>query len=362
MPFNFRVVALCISMALGLSACDQSPAPKAGGGKGGEKVHLVEVADAIKQPLHHEVVRTGTLAARKSVRIFNQEEGRIDKLTVREGDRVEAGQVIVEMDRRVLNAELEKILATIKQAERDVARTRELWQRKVATKERLDNAETTLRVAEAEERLIRTRLDYLEIRAPFDGIVTERLVEPGDVAQRYSHLLTLTDPQSLYTKVSVSELMLPGLRKGAPVEVRIDALGDTSWPAQIARIHPAIDPRTRQGIVEVDLTPVPDGALAGQLCRVTLRTPKIERLVMPFAAMRHDREGSYVFAVVDGKAAIRRVRTGLRMDDRVEVLEGLADGDKVVVRGFLDLTPGKAVKIVTPKGQMSKAGSDGEKR
>jgi len=362
MPMMNRMVAILIVAIFGLSACDQAPAPKPGSGKVGNKAHLVEVAQATRQSLHHEVVRTGTLAARRSVRIFNQEEGRIDSLTVREGDVVKADQVIVEMDRHLLTAELEKVLATIKQAERDVARTQELWRKKVATKERLDIAETALRVAEAEERLIRTRLGYLEIRAPFDGVVTERKVEPGDVAQRYSHLLTLADPQSLYTKVSVSELMLPGLKTGAPVEVRVDALGEGRWPAQIARIHPVIDPRTRQGVVEVNLTPVPQGALAGQLCRVSLRTPEIERLVMPFAAMRHDREGSYVFAIVDGKADIRRVRTGLRMDDRVEVLEGLENGDKVVVRGFLDLMPGKIVKIVPPKGRMVKDETDGQAR
>jgi membrane fusion protein (multidrug efflux system) len=92
---------------------------------------------------------------------------------------------------------------------------------------------------------------------------------------------------------------------------------------------------------------------------VTLRTPAIKRKVLPFAALRRDREGEYVYVVVDGKAKLQRVRTGLRLEDKVEALEGLDEGDKVIVRGFLDLRPGKPVTITDKNGK--KAGQPGGK-
>jgi len=340
-----------LGLFLGVAGCDEAGKKSADTRKQGKRQHLVEVVTVDAKPLRHETVRTGTLAARRSVRIFNQEEGRIDQLPVFEGAAVKKGDILVRLDRRLLQAQLEKATASRKLAEADLERIRKLAKKRITTQEKLDQAETRHSVALAEETLVRTRLAYSEIAAPFDGIVTERKLEPGDVAPTHTHLLTLIDPGSLYTKVSVSELMLPRLKTGDTAEVRIDALGDRIFTGRVRRIHPSVDPRTRQGVVEVALDPVPSGAREGQLCRVTLRTPEMKRRVMPFAALRRDKDGEYVYVVVDDKAELRRVRSGLRLEDKVEVLEGLQEHDKVVVRGFLDLKPGKPVTIAGKKNE-----------
>lgn len=343
----FRLAVL--AGAVVLTGCGEDGAGKGSGDGPGKKAgrqHLVEVVDVEATPLSFTTVRTGTLEARIKVRIFNQEEGRIDRLGVRQGDAVKKGDVLVELDRRLLSAELAKAEATRREAKGNLTRVLELSRRKVTTQERLDKAKTALSVAKAEESLISTRLEYAKITAPFDGIVSERLAEPGDIAPRYTHLLTVIDPNSLYTNVSVSELMIPGLREGSPAEVRIDALGDKVWSGRIVRIHPVIDARTRQGTVEVALDPVPSGAVAGQLSRVSLSTPEVVRTVVPFAALRNDGKGQFVFVVEDAVAKVRRIRTGLRLEDRVEILQGLEAGEKVVIRGFLDLSTGKTVSVV----------------
>ncbi len=352
---KFRLLTIAtIGLCFFITGCDDPTKTGARGGKKNKPTHLVEVTIVGAKPLRHETVRTGSLAARRSVRLFNQEEGRIDQLTVFEGASVTKGQILVRLDRLLLLAQLEKATASRKLAEADLVRMKKLAKKRIATQERYDQAETQHSVAVAEETLVRTRLAYSEIRAPFDGIVTERRVEPGDVAPRHTHLLTVIDPTSLYTKVSVSELMVPRLKKGDTVDVRIDALGDRVWTGHIRRIHPTIDPRTRLGVVEVALAPVPPGAKSGQLCRVTLRTPEIQRKVVPFAALRRDDKGEYVYVVIGGKTQLRRVRTGLRMDDKVEALDGLQEGDKVVVRGFLDISPGKKVTITGKHGAPQK--------
>lgn len=340
-------LALVAAAAGALAACNdttpaRAPAPK-------ERAHLVEVAAAARAELAYSTVRTGTLSVRHRVKLFNQEEGRIEEVAAYEGDRVEAGSVLVRLDRRLLQAELQKARATREQADSDLARVRRLVERQLAPADALERARTALKVAEAEERLLRTRLEYAELRAPFDGVVTARNAEPGDVAPRHTHLLSLMDPDSLYTEVSVSELLLPVLRDGARVEVRVDALPDRVLEGRIARIHPTVDRATRQGIVEVDLTDVPPEASPGALCRVTLRTRATERLLVPFAALRRDPEGEHVF-VVDGerRAQRRAVETGLRIDQRVEVLAGLEAGERVVVKGFLGLIEGGEVRV--PEG------------
>lgn len=316
-------------------------------GKAAERPpHLVEAVPVAQQEIAYSTTLTGTLHARRHVRLFNQEEGRIDELPVFEGDVVRKGQLLLRLDDRLLSAEMEKAAATLAQARTDLRRIETVVAKRLAPEDELARARTAVQVAKAEMDLLRTRLEYTELHAPFDGVITERLAEPGDVAPRHTHLISLADPDSLFTELNVSELLLPALSPGDPVEVRIDALGDASGAGRIARIHPTVNASTRQGKVEVNLTRIPPGASAGQLGRVTLRTRISERQVLPFAALRRDPEGEYVFVVNGENRAERRgVRTGLRLGELVEVVEGVQTGESVVVRGFLGLNSGKRVRL-----------------
>lgn len=264
-----------------------------------------------------------------------------------EGDRVEAGQVLVELDDELLQAEADKAIANREQKALDFQRLLGLRTRQAVSEDELAQARTALALAQADERLLAARLERTRIRAPFAGVLTERRVEPGDFVARNTHLLTLADPDSLVAEVLVSELLLPHLAQGDPVSLRIDALGSASVAGEVLRIHPALDQITRQGVVEVALKPIPEGARAGQFVRASLKSAAVERILIPFRALLQDSDGEVLWLVgEDGKAERRAVRSGLRIADQVEILEGLAPGERVITRGFLGLTEGKAVRVV----------------
>jgi RND family efflux transporter MFP subunit len=324
-----------------------------GGDNGGGKktrakpAHLVELATAAREALAHRVERTGTLRARREAKLYSQEEGAVVAVPVHEGDSVPAGGVLVRLDDRVLKAQLDQAVAKRRQAQADLGRLRRLYAKKLVSEETLARSQTALEVARAEESLLKTRLGYMTITAPFAGRVAQRLVNVGDVTAKHTHLITFIDPTSLITDVSVSELLLPRLRLGDAAEVRIDALGNTAYPGRILRIYPTVDPSTRRGRLEVELTPVPDGASAGQFCRVILSSRRAERLVIPLVAVRRDQGGEFVYTVTnEDKADRAAVHTGLRLGDQVEVLSGLKAGQRVVVAGFLGLSSGMRVKDV----------------
>jgi len=313
-------------------------------------MHLVEVAVAEPGRLSYTADRAGSLRALREVRIVNQEEGQLTEVRAREGDRVAAGQVLVRYDDRILRAQLDKATATLKQAELDYRRNRQLLDKGFISADAVSRVATELEIARAEERLLRARVQHMTIAAPFGGVVTQRLVEPGNVTPQHTHLMTVIDPSQLVTDVDVSELVIPYLDVGDGAEVRIDALGEKLHPGKIVRIHPAIDPATRTGRVEVVLNPVPEGARAGQFCRVELTTGSTEQMVVPLAALQRDVAGEFVY-VLEKDGTVRRsgVASGLRLADRVEIRAGLARGDRVVVKGFLGLTAGERVKPVTPR-------------
>lgn len=341
-PFVLRACLVLVTIAL-LPACSSDDGKK----RGKDKAHLVETARAGHEPLQYTADRAGSLRARREVKLFNQEEGRVVKVLAHQGDRVRQGQPIVQLDARLLSAQLDKARAARKQAELDVDRLERLIPKKLVSEDTLARARTALDVARADERLLQTRVSYMTVRAPFTGEVSDRLTEPGDIAPKHSHLATVVDSSSLITDVQVSELLLPRLRVGGRADVRIDALGMAIHPGKILRIYPTIDPATRKGHIEVALTPVPKGARAGQFCRVTLFSEGSVPLVVPFSALRRDPVGEYVF-ILDAQDIVRRqsVRSGLRLTDKVEILEGLEDGMPVVTKGFLGLEPGARVKVV----------------
>jgi len=309
--------------------------------------HLVTVFTAERAPVAARHEHPGSLRFRRLVRIHSQEEGRIIELEVFEGDLVAQGNLLVRLEDDLLRAQLDKARATKRQKQLDLQRQEGLRSRRAVSEDELAQARTALTVAQAEERLLETRLAFTRIRAPFTGVITERQVEPGDFVTKNSHLLTLADPASLVAEVYASELILPRLEPGDPVELRIDALGPERFEGQILRIHPALARTSRRAVVEVAMDPIPAGARAGQFVRATLGIGAIYRLLVPFRAVRRDREGEFLWLLGDGNQVERRpVRTGLRITDRIEILEGLEPGERVVTRGFLGLAEGKMVQIV----------------
>ncbi len=345
-----RLVLLLAVVVSLLSACSrESPAqPQSTANR--TPPHLVEIAHVEHDTLGSTAVFNGTLRSRSIARIHTQEPGRISDLPFFEGDPVERGELLGTLDDALLQAQLLKARALTSQAEQNRRRLEDLGTRGLISNEELIRVRTELAVTQAEEELLLTRIGYMTLHAPFNGIVSERLVEPGDAVSANTHVLTLIDLDTLITEVSVSELLLPHLRPGDPAMVRIDALGGAQFPGRINRIHPTLDPGSRTGVVEVALEPVPDGARPGQYCRVVLTSRGAERQLIPFSALRRDRVGEHVFRLTD-EGTIERVpvRSGLRLADRVEVLEGLDNGDRVVVKGFLNLREGMAVNVVQPR-------------
>jgi membrane fusion protein (multidrug efflux system) len=337
-------VLLLILGSLALVGCEQKAeqAPKRG-----ERVHLVETSLVKSDTLNVVRTRTGTLRALREVKVYTQEEGRIIALPLYEGDEVRQGDVLVRLDDTLIRAQLARAAATRKQAEQDVKRLKELRTRKLVAEDEYTRALTQLDVAEADEQVLKTRLGYTTIRSPLNGVVTARLSEPGNIVERHQHLLTVSDPSSLVTELPVSELILPNLSRGDTARVRIDALGDQFYEGRITRIHPTLDPVTRRGTIEVELDPVPAGAVPGQLCRVELSAQAADRRVIPFSALRRDETSEYVF-VLDEESKAQRVdvTSGLRLAELIEITAGLQDGQQVITKGFLNLTSGKQVKPV----------------
>jgi len=340
-----RHLLLLVLLSL-LGACGESG--NNGSLKTEKRLPLVEIATVECQQEGQTITRTGTLRADRQVKLINEEEGRIASLPVHEGDRVAEGDLLLQLNDTQLKAELKKARAQREQAALDVRRLERLQSSRVVSEDELARARTALDVAQAEEDLLRIRLNNTRINAPFAGVISARLAEPGDAVARFTHLLTLTDDKTLLAALPVSELVLPSLALGDKVTLSLDALGDARHEGHILRIHPTVDPVTRQGIIEVVLNEPPPQARPGQLCRVELRLRPQPRLTVPFPALRRDTQGEYVFLYGDDKTVhYTPVVSGLQLGERVEIVTGVSQGKQVVTNGFLGLNDGMKVSLAS---------------
>lgn len=354
-----RIAAILLAalvLAWVLSGCDRPTAQT--GARAPSRPVPVMVASAERSPLreHHTVI--GTLTAQKQIHIYNEIEGRIVAMPYHEGDRVEAGAVLVRLEDVLTRAELTKAIAQRRQAELDLSRQQKLLRRNATSEDEVARARTALALAQAEEDLQRVMLSRTVIDAPFAGIISERLQEPGDAVPTHTHLMSLMDPSRLNVELSISELLLQNLQVRGSVILHIDALGAEAFEGRITRIHPVIDAQTRQGVVEVALVPSPPGARPGQLVRATFTTDHGSGLVVPFKALRHDVQGAYVYRIgADDTATRVPVTAGLQNADQVQITEGLNDGDRVIVSGLVNLRDGKKVRIVSRLGDTPRMGA-----
>jgi len=344
-PVNsIQILPLAVlSLSIFLSSCSDSDTE---GAKRSPPAQLVETMLATQQDTAVSRTLSGTLQAIREVNITNQTQGILTQLNVYPGDRVEVGSTLARLDDALTAAEVQKAQAILNQAEVDLSRLKDLASRKLASDSELASAVTQKDIAAAELMLKQTELSYTHIKSPINGFVSKRLVESGDVLSSHSHILSLIDTSSLKAEINLSELLLPLIKESNPVSIKIDALGKQTFTGEIKRIYPTIDKTTRRGTIEIIITPVPEGARPGQLCRVTIKTQNKSRLMIPYDAIRHDQEGSFVFALVNGQAERTEVRTGIQQGDLIEVLEGISPQQNIITKGFFGLKNKMQVQAV----------------
>lgn len=326
-----------------ISGCDDKSAMRSHKAKA-TNVHVTKV---LRQGLTEQQLIPGTIEALSTVKIYNQESGRIKSLPFYPGDMVKQDQLITVLDDAILIREFEKARAQNRQAKLDLKRIKRLIPRKLASNEQLSRAQTLVEQTGAEENLFKTRLSYSKIHAPIAGVITQRLSEAGDVVALHSHILSIADISQLKVTLSLSELTISQLKEGMAVSIRVDALGDTKFDGKILRIHPTIDISSRQGTIEIIFDDVPQGAIPGQLCRIEINTVTAPRLVIPVIAIQNDSLGEYVYRVnKENKTKLIRIQTGIQVNEWVEVISGLKVNDTIVTKGFQSLAKSKKVKII----------------
>lgn len=306
----------------------------------------VETSTVGQQTLVSRLTAVGSLQAEESVQIATEIAGRIVELAFEEGARVRRGQLLVRLDDSVDRAELQQAEAQRALARRTFERTRELAERRLVSPAEVDNAQAALAVAEAAVALAAARLQKTRITAPFDGVVGLRSVSVGTYVNAGQVLVALEAIDRMKVEFRVPETALRRVAVGQTLGLELDAFPGQRFEAEVYALDARASEDTRSLALRARLVN-PDGHLRpGLFARISLDLETREnRLVVPEAAVFPRGQQNFVYAVQDGRAALREVTLGQRERGIVEILSGVEADETVVVSGLQRLSPGAAVQV-----------------
>ena len=327
-------------------AVGTAAAPATGGGVAAAPV-TVEVAAAERRAMAYDVSAVGSLVSNESVVLRPEIAGRIARIGFRDGEPVQRGTVLVELDSAVQRAELQQARARLTLASANSRRTEDLFARKFVSQSSRDNARAELDLARASLDLAQARLDRTVIRAPFAGVVGIRSVSPGDFVQDGDALINLEDIATLKLDFRLPELYLDRVHKGQVLQLTTDVLPGETFVAQVDAIDPLVEAQGRAVRLRASLANPAGRLRPGVFVRVRLvLAEQPDVLVVPEAALvPAPGNVQFVYRVVEGKAQRADVTTGMRRDGWVEIVSGLAAGAQVVTAGQLKLRDGARVDV-----------------
>lgn len=302
-------------------------------------------------PIRVEV--TGQVATVYQATLSSRIQGTIDKLLVREGMQVSKGQTLIELDSRDVKADLARATAEVENAKAQLNRMTTLYRQDAVSKQEMENATRSFKVAEANRKAVLAQLSYTRVKAPFDGVITEKKVEAGELASPGQPLLKMEDHRQLRLEATVAEGDLKSVSRGDKIPVVIDALGGTALMGVVSQILPAGDPQTHTFMVKVDLPTTP-GLKTGMFGRFQLDKGTTQTILVPASAVIERGVLTSVFVVgSDHIARLRWIKAGRRFDRQMEILSGVNVDERVLLDGSRGVD-GATVQIVESVAAPSK--------
>jgi membrane fusion protein (multidrug efflux system) len=296
--------------------------------------------------VERSVSLVGAFFANEEVAIAAQIETRVASFEHDMGDHVAAGDVLVRLDDADLQASLREIQARLAKARADNARAQVLSQQGIMAAEEADKMRTEAVVLEAQLDVVKVKIDRTVIRAPFTGVIAERTTSVGAVVKLGQTLYKLVQDDPLKFRTPVPERFAGFLQLGQPIRVNVDAYPGRTFEGKITRINPTSETANRSITVEA-LVPNPDRLLRpGFFAKGDLvYDAHGDVVVIPEKALTTFAGVTKVFVIVNGKAEERVVRTGVAVDDRREIADGVKQGELVAVSNLDRLEQGVAVTV-----------------
>lgn len=353
---------LALIMTCGCGGSGESASPPAGGGTGGPPPTNVRAYQVIPQAIEETIQLVGTLTARERVDIKSEVTGVVTSHHFQEGDHVEKGALLFEINREERAAELEEAQANAELARINFERSKTLAANRTIPQQELDRAAASLRAAEATVRLREKRLADASVRAPFSGRLGARMVSGGQFVTAGHVLTTLVDADPVHLDFNVPERYFNELALGQRISLQVVANPGESFAGEVFFISPEVDTATRTILMRARIPNPEERLKPGMFGNVNLvvREDTKTLLIPEEAIMRRGPQSVVAIVNSGGRAEFRPVQLGRRMDGMVEITRGLEENDRVVTEGHQKFGPGMPLNITVLVNESAVSGETGK--
>ncbi len=346
-----RAAAAALLCAAALSAC-----AKGKGGGFSMPPMPVETVTVERKAVAERFQAVGTIEAGEAITVASEIDGVVASLPFREGEAIERGGLIAQLEDAETQAVVARAEAIVEQRKVSHSRIESLVAQGAGAQQDLDDAAAGLRVAEAELALARERLENTRIVAPFAGIVGARRVSPGAFVRAGDAITDLAQVRDLRVTFSVPERHLSALRRGTPVRVSTIAFPGHELDGTIDVLEPVLDPATRSARIVARVANPEERFRPGMSATVaTVLAERPDAIVVPSEAVFVEGDRAFVYVVRDDSTVARSALTlGARFSEVVEVVAGLDAGARVVSAGHQKIFDGSKV-MPMPAGEAAAA-------
>lgn len=295
-----------------------------------------------------EVTAVGSLLAEESVIIRPEIDGRVTGLHFQEGHAVTAGARLVTIDNTEFEAQAAAIRSDFKTEEQRLVRMKELHQQNFISKDALDVQlgavnRHAAQLAEAQSRVAKT-----VIRAPFSGTVGLRMISPGAYVKAGTDIVRLESIGTIKADFRIPELYMSKLGDNQEIAIRLDAYPGEEFRGRIYAVEPVVDEQTRTILMRARIPNKGNKLKPGMFVRVAVTLAnRPNAIIVPEQAIWPQGQDNFVFRIVDGKAALTKIKIGNRQPGRVEIVQGLSATDTVVTEGQIKLRDGAPVMVMS---------------
>ena len=282
------------------------------------------------EPVAAKIDVVGTVASEESVHLSARINAYVSGIFASAGQSIKKGQVLIDLDSREMQEKLAAANIQLKQSRTEYNRTLSLYKQKAATEQSLTAAESMYNAAQSQVAEIDVMLTYTRIKSPIDGIVTDRQVEKGDLANPGQTLLSVYDPLNMRMEVPVPIRLIDKLSLGQSVDISLDR-PTRPFRGRVSEIVSAVDPLSRTQEVKVHINNKKGDILPGTFGRVWVFEDAYPAVLVPASAVVLSGQLEMVHLVQDNRVVRRMVKSGPSFGKKIEILSGLAQGDVILM-------------------------------
>lgn len=344
MPQRHRLILTAATLAL-LAGCTKHPSAEPPSTEAAQPAVRVRVVPVRLESLPALTEVAGTIRPLQRAQIAAKLMGTIEEFPLVLGQRVRAGELLIKISAGEITARVAQAQSQLNVVQRDLERERGLLAKGASTADMVRGLEDRLTMTQAMVREAEVMLGYAAIRSPFDGVVARRPAHVGDLASPGMTLLEVEGTGAFQVEAAVPDSLATSLTSGTTLEVSLPATAVT-FKAVLAELSSAADPGARSVLIRLTVPPG-TAVRSGQFVRIQIPGAPVRSLLVPAGAVAPLGQMERIFVVgASNRAVLRLVKSGVTRADRVEILSGVDDGERVVVAPPSSLREGQLLEII----------------